>query len=168
MRFRKLKIVWSAWWALSAVLLVTLWARSHRYWDQLYCPICLEAYTSADWEGRIITIQSASGKIAASWSAGAGHWLWHISAPLSDGDLVSPYLSRTSDDPPRGLIGFAVYKQYGLHPTICAPIWFLVLVAVALGSLPWIAYARRFSLRTLLIATTLVAVLLGLIVAGLR
>jgi hypothetical protein len=150
-----------------------LWARSYRYWDQLYSPICLKAYTSADWEGSTIIIESASGRIVASWSTGSGsgpdNWEWHISAPLSDHDsasTVSPYLSPTTatDDPPRGLLGFAIYKQYGLNPTICTPIWFLVMVAVALGPLPWIADARRFSLRTLLIATTLVSVLLGVLV----
>jgi hypothetical protein len=49
------------------------------------------------------------------------------------------------------------------------PHWFPVLVIGIVGMLPWI-YNRpwlphRFSLRTLLIATTLVAVVLGLIVA---
>jgi hypothetical protein len=43
------------------------------------------------------------------------------------------------------------------------PIWILVLSTVALALLPWIRW--RFSLRTLLIATTLVALGLGLVVA---
>ena len=44
-----------------------------------------------------------------------------------------------------------------------------LIVAVFLSSLlPWIRWSRRFTLRTLLIATTLVAVVLGLIVAVLR
>ena len=41
------------------------------------------------------------------------------------------------------------------------PHWFGVLLFAALAVVPWI---RRFSLRTLLIATTLVAVALGLII----
>jgi hypothetical protein len=44
---------------------------------------------------------------------------------------------------------------------VCAPHWLLALTSVAIGAASWI---RRFSLRTLLIATTLVAVMLGLIV----
>jgi hypothetical protein len=46
------------------------------------------------------------------------------------------------------------------------PIWLLVLLVAAIGTAPWLPY--RFSLRTLLIATTLVAVVLGVIVAVLR
>jgi hypothetical protein len=40
--------------------------------------------------------------------------------------------------------------------------WILVLIAVGLSAAPWIR--RTFSLRTLLIATTLIAVVLGLVV----
>ena len=46
-----------------------------------------------------------------------------------------------------------------------SPHWFLVMDAALLALLPWVRHLRwRFSLRTLLIATTLVAVVLGLIV----
>ena len=42
------------------------------------------------------------------------------------------------------------------------PYWVIVFSAAACASMPWLPW--RFSLRTLLIATTLVAVVLGLIV----
>ena len=52
---------------------------------------------------------------------------------------------------------------------IVAPYWFLVSVFATVGTLPWIHHLKwRYSLRTLLIGTTLVAVVLGLIVAVLR
>jgi hypothetical protein len=46
------------------------------------------------------------------------------------------------------------------------PYWFLALISVALtaATAPWKLVSWRFSLRTLLIATTLVALVLGLIV----
>jgi hypothetical protein len=44
------------------------------------------------------------------------------------------------------------------------PFWFLVLVTGAASRAPWFRWPTHFSLRTLLIATTLVAVALGLIV----
>jgi hypothetical protein len=170
MKYRKLRIAWSVACGVSAVLLVMLWARSYRYWDQLYTPICLEAYTSADWEGRIITIESATERKVASWSAGGGVWQWHISVPLRGraSDVAGPYLSPTNDAPPIGWIGFAFYKRFGLHPAICVPIWFLVIFAATLGSLPWIAYAKRFSLRALLIGMTVVAVALGAVIYATR
>jgi hypothetical protein len=45
------------------------------------------------------------------------------------------------------------------------PHWYLVLCTIVVGSAPWLRWTKRFSLRTLLIATTLVAVVLGLVVA---
>jgi hypothetical protein len=47
-----------------------------------------------------------------------------------------------------------------------APYWFLILMSILFGTAPWVL--RRFSLRTLLIATTLVAVVLGLIAYAAR
>ena len=48
---------------------------------------------------------------------------------------------------------------------IWLPHWFLVLTAGAGTGAPWIPWSSRFSLRTLLLATTLVALVLGLAVA---
>jgi hypothetical protein len=44
---------------------------------------------------------------------------------------------------------------------ISLPLWLIVPILAAVGATPWI---KRFSLRTLLIAMTLVAVVLGIIV----
>jgi hypothetical protein len=46
---------------------------------------------------------------------------------------------------------------------ILVPAWFVTLLSLASTVAPWLTL--RFSVRTLLIATTLIAVLLGLIVA---
>lgn len=43
-------------------------------------------------------------------------------------------------------------------------LWLIVLIVQALGAVPWLPWPSRFSLRTLLIATTLVASALGLVV----
>jgi hypothetical protein len=44
------------------------------------------------------------------------------------------------------------------------PYWFLVSMSGSIAAAPWLRVSRRFSLRTLLIATTLVAVVLSLVV----
>jgi hypothetical protein len=64
-----------------------------------------------------------------------------------------------SQDDSYGFMGF-YHERY----TSCVPVWFLALLSVALAALPWVYWSKRFRLRTLLIATTLVAVGLGLIV----
>lgn len=48
--------------------------------------------------------------------------------------------------------------------TIFVPHWFLLLLYAALAFVPWLPWSTRYSLRTLLIVTTLVAAVLGLIV----
>jgi hypothetical protein len=44
------------------------------------------------------------------------------------------------------------------------PIWPFVVVAAVLAAVPWIPLKRRFSIRTLLVATALLAVALGTMV----
>src|SRR5215213_3399771 len=62
----------------------------------------------------------------------------------------------------RILGGVAAYKSGFLVVTY----WFLISAAICVGIAPWLRW--RFSLRTLLIATTLVAVVLGLIVWSIK
>jgi hypothetical protein len=46
--------------------------------------------------------------------------------------------------------------------------WFAASISTALATIPWLSWSRRFSLRTLLIATTLAALVLGAIVFAVR
>jgi hypothetical protein len=71
---------------------------------------------------------------------------------------------RDSNPQPRICMGFGVYKNASDF-WVMIPYWFLVVAIATLGTAPWIRKLRwRFSLRTLLIATTLIGVVLGLIV----
>jgi hypothetical protein len=58
-------------------------------------------------------------------------------------------------------------RVYFIHGQIGggAPYWLLALASAFTAALPWKPWKWKFSLRTLLIATTLVAVVLGLAVA---
>jgi hypothetical protein len=51
-----------------------------------------------------------------------------------------------------------------IEARVTMPHWFLLLVASSIAILPWVGWSTSFSLRTLLIATTLVAVVLGFVV----
>jgi hypothetical protein len=73
------------------------------------------------------------------------------------------FISFTSDE---GTLLFAYpADNFGTQVKfINVPSWFTVLIAATLAVLPWIQWSKRFSLRTLLIATTLIALMLGIIV----
>ena len=49
---------------------------------------------------------------------------------------------------------------------ISFPHWFAAIIGLLFAGAPWLRLRKQFSLRILLIATTLVAVVLGLIVAA--
>lgn len=54
---------------------------------------------------------------------------------------------------------------------VCIPYWFICLAALSLVVTPWLPWQKvrwRFSLRTLLVVTTLIAMVLGLVVWAVR
>jgi hypothetical protein len=85
-----------------------------------------------------------------------------------DGTLLELY---TDDDVgvaerglPPGPLGFGYYVEDDTQ--VVVPHWFLILISAFIAAVPWLTRLRRFSLRTLLIAITLVAVGLGIVVVS--
>jgi hypothetical protein len=149
MRFRKLRIAWSVGWGLLAVVLVVLWVRSYTTAD------ALGGTTNAP---RILLVRSSWGLLHILYfDDDTQSRDWKIeSETLTDNDKRferkwNPILVK---------FGFG-YLRAGSDYSITFPDWLPVLLTATLGAVPWV---RRFSLRTLLIATTLVAVILGLVV----
>jgi hypothetical protein len=156
MRFRKLRIAWSVLCAFACVLLIVLWVRSLNWFDDL-------AFLF-DNSQSMIAIQSAPGSLCVTWQD-------------ANGDTFSQeYYSRIFNARRRGnprevtlqsIAGrFHVFKfRTFRNNALTVPFWFLVIVSATLAAGPWIHWSKHFSLRTLLIATTVVALVLGLIVA---
>jgi hypothetical protein len=71
---------------------------------------------------------------------------------------VSEVPRRDPSVPPTASVWKANRKE------VYMPYWSITLILFGVGAAPWIRWSKRFSLRTLLIATTLVAVVLGLVV----
>jgi hypothetical protein len=138
MKHRKLRIAWSVAWGIVAVLLIALWVRSYQWVDVM-----------AVRSGRAVV--STQGKILTG-VVNASEWPRLIES--SKQNISLPPLRYT-------LLGFG-YEQAPVLPAICIPDSGIVCLVAALSVTPWLHL--RFSLRTLLIATTLVAVALGLIV----
>jgi hypothetical protein len=123
MKYRKLRIAFSAVCGVLCLLLIVLWVRSY------YAEVS-------------ITVLRKLGKPVSHFTK----------IRVSESDIIL----RNEHHFTQGTISSMNSEQYRL-PLIANIVGILLLSAM-----PWIRW--RFSLRTLLIATTLVAILLGLIV----
>jgi hypothetical protein len=163
MRFRKLRIAWSLGWGVMAVLLIVLWVRSYWWYDSFaYFPTS-RSYGVGSIQGELVFAATNFGPGLSSIKLG----------PQPQWSAHSEYITPTTGFPlmrdgrpvPRTM-GFGWFPAVNwLY--VFVPHSFPIVIVVAIVPAPWAPWQNRFSLRTLLIATTLVAVVLGLIV-GLR
>jgi hypothetical protein len=134
MRFRKLRIAFSATCLIACVLLIVLWVRSY-WWADVANPVFTQRVVSMT-NGKLIhtDVQSRPNRYEPD-------------------PMVTPYL------PP-----FLTFSYNGFSTSsnrVAVPPWVLIPPIVLVSIIPWVPC--RFSLRTLLITTTLVAAVLGLI-----
>jgi hypothetical protein len=143
---RLLRIGFSVACGICCLMLMVLWVRSHR--------------------------QEAVIEYVDSHSRGWHLVSWRGATFLStaDYDVANPGVWRRYVAWEPGILGFGKFKT-GRSASVRIPYWFPVLMFAALAmfcAAPWLRWPKRFSLRTLLIATTLVAALLGAIVYAVR
>jgi hypothetical protein len=139
MRYRKLRIAWSVAWGIISVMLVVFWVRSYSWGESL-------SYTTA--QRTYFGIRSDGG---------------HVHGFFGD---VSPNRTTlgwlyTRGIPERYWRGFLFRYPQRKCVWFVLPCWFLLGMTMLSSAGPWFSW--HFSLRTLLIATMLLAVLLGLI-----
>jgi hypothetical protein len=134
---------------LVAALLIVLWVRSYTTWDRCY------------WPGKTLGVQLNSD---------AGHIVLVVAPPAPSSDITSFFAaSLPSDDEGKtfyknDILGF-YFEPLPKGFRLDVPFWFSSLVCMTFAILPWRQQIDwRFRLRTLLIATTLVAVVAGLAV----
>jgi hypothetical protein len=154
MRFRKLRIAWSVGWGLLAVLLIVLWVRSHWQAEHLLWNRTAESFC----------VSIDAGQVALASTNGP------VMMPMDWSPVVFPHSGdeSISDDELTTILGFG-WETDDNSIYVYIPFWFSVLVSTILAAVPWLPWwSKRFSLRTLLIATMLVALLLGLIVYAAR
>jgi hypothetical protein len=144
MKYRKLRIAWSVAWGVVAVLLCVLWVRSYWRYDLI---------EGMSFTGSAITkyfrCASARGQITI------------LAVPTYRSAITAAKWRHKSGKPGKGnalgVLGFH-YDELRLG----LPHWLFSIAVAVVAALPWFRF--RFSLRTLFIVTTLVAVALGLIV----
>jgi hypothetical protein len=157
MKYRKLRIGWSVAWGVAAVLSVALWVRSYRA-RELVCGLV---------GNNSVLLQSVHGEIGLSIQP----WTAPPFDRIVKSDPKAPQVSLwqsswQSPELPGISIGFGIRWWRSENGVILAtiPHWCPVIALATLAAAPWFHSPKRFSLRTLLIATTLIAIMLGLIV----
>jgi hypothetical protein len=156
MRFRKLRIAWSVACGIACVLLFMLSRRSFTHWDILSVQNGLTRYE----------IISVAGGLEYTTSEVLHPTKWSFESAIADtepsilGAKYSFWAFKYAPPEPTSLNTLAA--EYFV------PSWFVILVTAILSGASWLPWSKRFTLRTLLIATTLVAVVLGLIVYAVR
>jgi hypothetical protein len=150
---RRARISASALFGVFCVLLVALWMRSYRYWDQLYNPVS---------NSTLIIVESASGRVLLrlTTTVPGSPWTCHIPQALRDEYWGGPLKDWEEANRHKGIGGFAAHGR-PWYTTYRAPYWFLAIMFAASTVAPWLRSSTRFSLRTLLIAITVIAVILG-------
>jgi hypothetical protein len=130
-------------WGLACVLLVALWVRS--YWH-------------------VDSITTKFGFTVSAQGSFVSTPLFHLSPTDTHGWEFNKHSSDVKF-PESSFLGFHFAVENASRWIALVPHWFVILLAVTFAAVPWVHKIRwRFSLRTLLIATTLVAVVLGLVV----
>jgi hypothetical protein len=140
--FRLLRIAVTVLSLMACVLLIALWVRGYGTIDTFL--------------GRL-TATKAIGFESNEERLGVG--LYKIP---SSGTAPAPMRSNRIELPPRNRFGFGAMRTTDVLSVVVPP-WCVVVLFAAIAAAPFIRW--QFSLRTLLIATTLVAVGLGVFVA---
>ena len=154
MRFRKLRIAWSVVCSIACVLLIVLWVRSYWWMDSL-------TFKFPAWQSGIQMNSFQSTTEIGIRDYGFDENFFTVTHER----IISR--SEIQDDFGRVLDTrwFHVIGGRG-DILVIVPDWFLMLISIAFAAVSWLPW--RFSLCTLLIATTLVALVLGLIVYATR
>jgi hypothetical protein len=170
----KLRIAFSVASGVVCLLSIALWVRSYGYHD-------IVEKRASSW---LLRGHSVQGLLCFSQVDPSRDPEYktarEVSEALDDLAYPRPFLSlEINDSHPEisfgGFFGFEYRDEtnisrgvYDISRAVYIPYWCPVFLSGVFAATPWIKWSRRFSLRTLLIATTLTAVLLGAIVNAIR
>ena len=155
---RYLRIAFSATCVLACVLLLVLWVRSYRWAEAFSFPISTKHAVG------IGSAQGGASVIKCQYAAGFYKGLWQMDRDSTADPSIAKFYRPQNRPGYHGVLGLGFINSAPFF-VICLPYWFLLAMSIAIAGIPWRKQmSLRFSLRTLLIVTTLVAVVLGAIV----
>jgi hypothetical protein len=187
MAFKKTRIAFSVSCGMLCLLLAGLWVRSYFAFDRLSGQVANDrSIILVSYAGGVTAAVTSPGTLkwnTPRWDSGPilannithDDWTSLVqtqSPSWNDTDIVWPertilgfgwMIRGTYNNIPNGETGWHPQGLSGRSWTADAnglrvPHWFGVLTLAFLASLPWLAWSVRFSLRTLLIVMTAVAV----------
>jgi hypothetical protein len=145
MRFRRTRIATSVFFGVLSLILLMMWVRSYWYFDQVRHSVNGATYAGIDsMVGRIRVSSQTLGNHLPSFTG-------HSSIDLRD-------LPQRQPKSPT----FSWIVTHSGRTMITFPHWLPLVVTAGIATICWLPIDRRCNLRTLFLATTLVAVLLGL------
>jgi hypothetical protein len=150
---RYLRIAFSVTCGIACLLLIALWVRS--YW---WCDIWQQTIS-----GRQLEVIAVEGRLKIT-KPEPPYWVSGLPPIRSyrtgrpEAETLTQHVRRFAN-----ARGFGI--EQGESKAILVPYWFLLIIGGTCSAVPWI---RRFSLRSLLVATSLVAVVLGAIVYAVK
>ncbi|HEX2474343.1 MAG TPA: hypothetical protein VHK01_06350 [Lacipirellulaceae bacterium] len=134
--------------SLACALVAALWVRSYRAEDRASGNYSnstgVRLYSSRGW---VVCSKNSNQKYPWSLELGSDFWL----------------------QPGDARLNFSIPSEFfrgAAFASISIPHWFLVLGSVGLVATSWPRKSYRYSLRSLLIATTLIAIVLSLVAAA--
>jgi hypothetical protein len=165
MKYRKLRIAWSVMSGIAFLLLVVLWVRSYTLWDSLKFTVLgavrLEFFSLNGYF--FVSAQRDVSALQEKWEARTYHLRnLYYEGPLAATADEGATLWIKGDKPWSGGFNFRLGDGLDIDTRCIFPVG---LIAITIGA-PWMRF--RFSLRTLLIAMTLVAIALGAIVYSMQ
>jgi hypothetical protein len=154
MKYRKLRIAFSAVCEILCLLLIVLWVRSHFIKNWWYARLFLSQNLELTAQSGCIsvTVFESSGPLNIRRQA----WKFKKNTLFKGG---TPFREMRVNRAGFGRVWSPKSKR------VVFPFWLPVILFISVGTAPWIPHLSwRFSLRTLLITMTLVAVALGILI----
>jgi hypothetical protein len=149
-KYRKLRIAWSVACGIICLLLIALWVRSYTVEDRL----SRLKVSGVDWFTTALV--SNWGKVNVI----------HFRARNARVDPTKIHDWKLIRSKSESQIEAYFFKLTTKSTLIRAPHYFVIIIVSTMGAIPWVRW--RFSLRTLLIVMTLIAVALGAVIYAAR
>jgi hypothetical protein len=155
----KYRIAFSVTCGILCLLFVALWVRSYWRYDLVYYRPATSTLHALIANNGVVIYANVSDHINSLSISPPISW---ARTSFSAAEIRALTATHTSEDPLVGVSWSRAFPGFaGSGDWLHVPIWFLVLLSAGLATAPWLP--RRYSLRTLLVAMTLVAVGLGAI-----